>query len=295
MSYMVHRIVKFLSFASSSIYKFRFVQNLLLKNSSKEVVDVNKNFRLEVTTGDLISNYIYHFKIWEPSITRYIVESLKDLNGRSFVDIGANLGYFSILVSKMNPKSMVYSYEPMPFLYDSLKRNIEINDLSNVMAIQSAVSNKEGSVELFEGHPMNSGNCGVHKNFESSNGIQVNSILLLNQIPQMKFRPRIIKVDTEGSEDKIFSQLEELMEILPQDIEFLVEFNPELIGKEKANDILAQFLDFGFNAFEMKNSYDFDFYIKPNNISPLLFDRSIDKQIDLLFTNKTAETLISRS
>jgi FkbM family methyltransferase len=292
---MVHRIVKFLSFASSSIYKFRFVQNLLLKNSSKEVVDVNQNFRLEVTTGDLISNYIYHFKIWEPSITRYIVESLKDLNGRSFVDIGANLGYFSILVSKMNPKSMVYSYEPMPFLYDSLKRNIEINDLSNVMAIQSAVSNKEGSVELFEGHPMNSGNCGVHKNFESNNGIQVNSILLLNQIPKMKFQPRIIKVDTEGSEDKIFSQLEELIEILPQDIEFLVEFNPELIGKEKANDILAQFLDFGFNAFEMKNSYDFDFYIKPHNISPLLFDRSIDKQIDLLFTNKTAETLISRS
>ena len=292
---MVHRIVKFLSCVSSSIYKFRFVQNLLLKNSSKEVVDVNQNFRLEVTTGDLISNYIYHFKIWEPSITRYIVESLKDLNGRSFVDIGANLGYFSILVSKMNPKSMVYSYEPMPFLYDSLKRNIEINDLSNVMAIQSALSNKEGSVELFEGHPMNSGNCGVHKNFESSNGIQANSILLINEITKIKFPPRIIKVDTEGSEDKIFSQLGELIEILPQDIEFLVEFNPELIGKEKANDILAQFLGFGFNAFEMKNSYDVDFYIKPHSISPLLFDRPIDKQIDLLFTNKTAKTLNSRS
>mgnify|MGYP003683642845 CR=1 FL=1 len=292
---MIHRIVRLLSLASSSIYKLRFVQNLLLKKSCKEVVDINQNFRLQITTGDLISNYIYHFKIWEPSITRYIVESLKDLNGRSFVDIGANLGYFSILVSKMNPKSMVYSYEPMPFLYESLKHNIEINDLSNVIAIQSAISNKEGSVELFEGHPMNSGNCGVHKNFESSNGILVNSILLLNQIPQMKFPPRIIKVDTEGSEDKIFSQLGELVEILPQDIEFLVEFNPELIGKEKANDILAQFIDFGFNAFEMKNSYDVDFYIKPLNISPLLFDRPIDKQIDILFTNKTAVTLNSRS
>lgn len=159
------------------------------------------------------------------------------------------------------------------------------------MAIQSTISNKEGSVEIFEGHPMNSGNCGVHKNFESSNGIQVNSVLLLNQIPKMKFPPRIIKIDTEGSEDKILSQLGKLIKMLPEDI----EFNLELIGMKKANDILVQFLDFGFNAFAMKNSYDIEFYLKPNKTAPLLFKGPIGKQIDILFTNKTAETLKSGS
>ena len=144
---MMHKIIRFLSFASKSIYKLRFVQNLLFKNSCKDLVSINGDFILEIKTGDLISNYLYHFNTWEPSITRYIVESLDDLRDRSFVDVGANLGYFSVLVSKMNPESMVYSYEPMPFLYASLKRNIEINELSNVVAIQSAISDKVGSLK----------------------------------------------------------------------------------------------------------------------------------------------------
>ena len=70
----------------------------------------------------------------------------------------------------------------MPFLVSFLKRNIEINELSNVVAIQSAISDKVGSLEIFEGHPMNSGNCGVYKVAESKGGMQVKSILLLSQI-----------------------------------------------------------------------------------------------------------------
>ena len=198
---MVHKTIRFLSFASNSIYKLRFVQNLLFKHSCKDLVSINGDFSLEVKTGDLISNYIYHFNTWEPSITQYIVESLDDLKGRSFVDIGANLGYFSVLVSKMNPESMVYSYEPMPFLYASLKRNIEINKLSNVVALlQSAISDKVGSLRSSapEGHPMNSGTLRRHKVAESNDGIQVKSILLFSQIhtiPKMKYQPRIIKID----------------------------------------------------------------------------------------------------
>lgn len=286
---MVHKIVRFLSFASNSIYKLRFVQNLLFKYRCKDVVSIKGDFSLEVKTGDLISNYIFHFNTWEPSITQYIVESLEDLKGRSFVDIGANLGYFSVLVSKMNPESMVYSYEPMPLLYASLKRNIEINNLSNIVTEQSAISNKIGSLEIFEGHPMNSGNCGVHKNAESKDGIHVKSILLLSEISKMKYQPRIIKIDTEGSEDKILFQLGELIHRLPKDIEFLVEINPKLIGKQKANDILEQFLGLGFNAYEIENSYDIDFYLNEQKPSFHIVDRPIEMQMDILFTNKTIE------
>ena len=138
---------------------------------------------------------------------------------------------------------------------------------------------------------MNSGNCGVHKVYESKGGIQVKSILLLSQIPKMKYPPRIIKIDTEGSEDRILFQLEELIHLLPKDIEFLVEINPQLIGKKKANDIMKQFLSFGFNANEMKNSYDVDFYLKPQKLSLRIVEGPLEKQMDVLFTNKTTEDL----
>lgn len=288
---MIHKLVKFLSFASKSIYRQRFVQNLLFKHSCNNKISINGDFFLEVKTGDLISNYLYHFNTWEPTITQYVVDSLEELEGRSFVDIGANLGYFSVLVSKMNPKAMVYSYEPMPFLYASLKRNIKINGLSNIEAVQSAISDKVGTIEIFEGHPMNSGTCGVHKNTESKDGIDVNSVLLLNEIPKMKYQPRIIKIDTEGSEDKILFQIGELIQILPNDIEFLVEINPQLIGKKKANDILEQFLSLGFNSYEIKNSYDVDFYLNSQKASLHIVDGPLNKQIDILFTNRILETL----
>ena len=69
------------------------------------------------------------------------------------------------------------------------------------------------------------------------------------------------------------------------------EINPHLIGKEKANDILEQFLGFGFNAYEMKNSYDVDFYLRPQELSLRVVDGPLEKQMDVLFTNKTAEIL----
>lgn len=76
---MTHRIVRLLSVISKRIYGFRFVQNQLLKSRSRETVEVNHGFKLNLTTGDLISNYIYHFKTWEPCITKYVMSAIHDL------------------------------------------------------------------------------------------------------------------------------------------------------------------------------------------------------------------------
>ena len=54
---------------------------------------------------------------------------------------------------------------------------------------------------------------------------------------------------------------------------------------------MKQFLGFGFNAYEMKNSYDVDFYLRPQEFSLRVVDGPLEKQMDVLFTNKTAEIL----
>jgi hypothetical protein len=48
---------------------------------------------------DLIPNYIYHFGVWEPNISNLIQTRLKA--GDVFCDIGANIGYHSLLASKL--------------------------------------------------------------------------------------------------------------------------------------------------------------------------------------------------
>ena len=74
----------------------------------------------------------------------------------------------------------------------------------------------------------------------------------------MPLPPRIVKIDTEGSESEILSHLRKLNELLPAD-EFIVEINPELIGLEKANAIIRRFEGLN-NSFQIV-PYELEFYL----------------------------------
>lgn len=290
---MTNGIIRLLSKISKRIYGFRFVQNQMLKDRSSKNIGVNHGIKLRLTTGDLISNYIYHFKIWEPCITDYLIRNLNDLNERSFVDIGANIGYFSILVAKNNPSCKVYSFEPTPSIFKQLKENLQLNELSNVSANQVALSNHEGNLRLYPGHPMNSGSTGIFRNEESSESFSVKASTLHKEVEKMPLPPRIVKIDTEGSESEILSHLRQLVKLLPADIEFIVEINPELIGLEKANAIIRRFEDLNFNSFQIKNSYELEFYLtkrdKDHQISEL--SGPLESQADVLFTRRPLEEI----
>jgi FkbM family methyltransferase len=290
---MTNGIIRLLSKISKRIYGFRFVQNQMLKDRSSKNIGVNHGIKLRLTTGDLISNYIYHFKTWEPCITDYLIRNLNELNGRSFVDIGANIGYFSILVAKNNPSCKVYSFEPTPSIFKQLKENLQLNELSNVSANQVALSNHEGNLRLYPGHPMNSGSTGIFRNEESSESFSVKASTLHKEVVKMPLPPRIVKIDTEGSESEILSHLRQLVELLPADVEFIVEINPELIGLEKANAIIRRFEDLNFNSFQIKNSYELEFYLtkrdKDHQISEL--SGPLESQADVLFTRRPLEEI----
>src|SRR4051794_26991463 len=50
-------------------------------------------------TADLIQRYIYFFGVWEPDITAWLRSALKP--GDCFVDVGANIGYYTLLASQV--------------------------------------------------------------------------------------------------------------------------------------------------------------------------------------------------
>ncbi len=63
------------------------------------------------------------------------------------IDIGANVGVFSILAAKRT-RNMVYAFEPFPGNCDIFTNVISINHLSNVILQQAAVSDSIGSASL---------------------------------------------------------------------------------------------------------------------------------------------------
>lgn len=70
--------------------------------------------------------------------------------GDVVLDIGANIGYFTILAAKaVGTAGKVFSFEPEPTNFKYLSKNIEVNGFSNAMPFRKAVSEKAGTSELF--------------------------------------------------------------------------------------------------------------------------------------------------
>jgi FkbM family methyltransferase len=67
-----------------------------------------------------------------------------------FFDIGANIGYFTVLGKKLNPDISVYAFEPSHGPHCYLKMNVHKNNLENVQVIEKAVSNITGSTTFFD-------------------------------------------------------------------------------------------------------------------------------------------------
>lgn len=64
-------------------------------------------------------------------------------------DIGANVGWYSILYKKMFPDAKVYSFEPIPDTYSQLKKNILLNELDDSKLLNFGLSDNNGQVEFF--------------------------------------------------------------------------------------------------------------------------------------------------
>jgi FkbM family methyltransferase len=65
------------------------------------------------------------------------------------LDMGAHVGFYSLLAAHANPSGQVYSFEPLPSLVNRLQRNIALNRLTNVQCVPNAVSDTEGTAEFF--------------------------------------------------------------------------------------------------------------------------------------------------
>src|SRR6266436_1424858 len=60
--------------------------------------------------------------------------------GMDIADVGDNIGYVSLWLSSMAPKSTVYAFEPAPRVFDLLRKNIAVNKATNIEAVNLACS-----------------------------------------------------------------------------------------------------------------------------------------------------------
>src|SRR5262249_8755716 len=105
----------------------------------RRVVDTLDGTRLAVDTQDLIQRYVYLFGVWEPHLTAWLRGRLRP--GDTFVDVGANVGVFSVLASRLvGERGRVVSIEASPVFHERLLRQAELNGCGNLRAVNAAVA-----------------------------------------------------------------------------------------------------------------------------------------------------------
>lgn len=182
-------------------------------------IKLSKTDDIIITTdGELAGTlYAHQPKIWANRGFEYkTINQMKSLvkEGDVILDIGANIGMYSIFLSKIvGDNGKVYAFEPNPTTASILKKNLILNDCKNVVVAEIALSDTNSKVTLHR--PEGVGDAFNYiKKIDSSdtntNGIismRLDDFLKEHKISNINF----VKVDIEGAELLCFLGAKQLL------------------------------------------------------------------------------------
>ena len=213
-------------------------------------------------TDDILQQYLYYFGIWEPEATAFLIERLQP--GDCFIDVGANIGYFSLLAAKYVGRSgRVVAIEASPTVFAELRANLQINR-RNIRAVPVAASDHPGQLRIGSAEP---GNCGASTTIDPVDGVDVSAEPLATILTPSELKTaRLIKIDVEGAEAAVLEGLSPVVDQLPEQCEFLVEIHPELLTKAERSDddVYRWFQSHGYSPYLLSTDYEALAYLWPN-------------------------------
>lgn len=140
--------------------------------------------------------------------------------GMTIVDVGANLGLYSLLFSELtSPGGRVFSFEPSPALFAQFSENIRRNGADNILAHPWAVGARRAHMALQQ-DPFNSGN---NRLAENSRGVSVEVVPLDEIVGSVPVD--WVKIDVQGWEPTVLAGMEKTITRNPE-LKIYFEFWP---------------------------------------------------------------------
>lgn len=133
----------------------------------------------------------------EPEQTSALVDILK--NGQVFFDIGANVGYYTLLAARLvGLHGKVFAFEPVIRNIVYLYQHISLNKINNVTIISGACSDTLSFQVFSAGRNFAEGHLGEDNG--THNTFPVLTVSVDNVVQRLGVYPNVIKIDVEGAE-----------------------------------------------------------------------------------------------
>lgn len=161
----------------------------------------------DLIPGDVISGNIAFMGSYEFGLSREL--SALAAKGGVFVDVGANMGYFSLLWSGRNPANRVFAFEASPRNVSIFQKNITKNDLGDkIQLISKAAGAENGSVKFEVGPAQQTGWGGI-SNEATETTIDVPLVRIDEELKDQEIA--VLKIDVEGADTWVLYGCEKLL------------------------------------------------------------------------------------
>lgn len=188
----------------------------------------------------------FDYTIWHNFIDydNKVFEEIKKIKFNRFIDIGANVGKYSIILKKAYPDISILAFEPVLRNRKLFKQNCELNNI-DITIKDVALSNKVGTQNMFLG---NEGDEGAHSLVEDRHGgsIEVTTDILDNYSKYFSNKT-LVKIDVEGAE----------MDVLRGGLSVIKRFTPTILFEchtdKELNEITELLTPFNYNIRKIED------------------------------------------
>jgi len=249
------RIFVFFKFFVDNIQNYEFYlilvswRYLLLGKSHNKNLVVTTNigkFELRAESLDFVTaNSAYEF-----GVMNVLKHEIIDCD--IFLDIGANIGTYSVFAGKSCIRTL--AFEPIKSNFDSLVKNIELNNLQSYIDTFNVGLSNATEKSNFNFNKLNTGASSLYNLRSNANGVKCEVKLVVGDDLNDKYlaeaKHPIIKIDVEGMEIAVLDGLKILIQE-KESLKIIIETKHS--GEEKIKQKLLDFGDFHFMNIDAYN------------------------------------------
>jgi FkbM family methyltransferase len=219
-------------------------------------VIIDKNLKARVWPGDVLGKSLFVRGLIEEDETKFIKRILQP--GMVFIDVGANMGYYSLIGAKMvGTTGQVHSFEPSPRMVDELKHNVNLNGFNNIHINNLALGNNKGVAQLsrYEAGKEVYGSISQRPfpgaqviGYDDVQVIKLDEYVKENGISQVD----AIKMDVEGAELLVLKGARDLLKNYRPTIIFELATQHVIGFKYTCDDVLDFLTGLGYDIYTLE-------------------------------------------
>jgi FkbM family methyltransferase len=173
-------------------------------------------------------------------------------------DIGANLGFFSILLGRLvGPTGVVHAFEPVPANAAIIKRNAHLNGLGNIRVMEIALTRRDGDAELLLAQHVGGAvlkDVGPPPDPAGCITVRIASVDTLIERGVIA-PPRLAKIDVEGAEMDVLIGMERALRDYSPVVVLELDGSTQSLCESKVSECRTYLESLGYGAEPLPNSY----------------------------------------